>query len=87
MGCAACTTGSVNASALLLVSRKAVRYAISVRQSDGACSRLDILRDFCYKYIACQVMRKHHLHDKIAKTFKTYSKYTGNEHAREYSEC
>lgn len=46
MGCGACTIGSVNASALLLVSRKAVRYAISVRQSDGACSRLDILRDF-----------------------------------------
>lgn len=42
---------------------------------------------FCCKYIAFQVMRNHHLRDKTSRTFKAYSKYTGNEHAREYSGC
>ena len=42
---------------------------------------------FCCEYIACQVMRKRHLRDKNVENIQAYSKYTGNEHAQEYSGC
>lgn len=44
MACAACATGSVNASDLLFALQKADHYANLARQLDGACSRREITK-------------------------------------------